>query len=232
MKAVILAAGKGTRMGALSEETPKPMQKVLEKPILMRILDALPDEINEAVITVNYLKEQIIDAFGPKYKHIKITYIEQKELLGTAHALWACKEHLINEDKFLVMMGDNIYTKEDLEDCLQNPWALLVEKRSSIKGVAKVVVDDAMNVQDIIERYPNEEEGFTSPGVYALTPDIFNYEMVQWGHGEYGLPQTIVLAKNDRPIKAVVLRFMLIITTPENLKEAEDHFLSLEVETK
>ena len=64
MKAVILAAGKGTRMGDLSLETPKPMLKVLGKTLLEHKLDSLPDVIDEVVITVGYLKDRIVDVLS------------------------------------------------------------------------------------------------------------------------------------------------------------------------
>ncbi len=227
MKVVILAAGKGTRMGKLSEDTPKPMLEVLGKPILCRILEALPDVVDEAIITVNHLKEQIMNSIGERYSKLKITYVENKKLLGTADALWDCKALLQNEEKFLVLMGDNLYLKDDLTECLKNPWAILVQRKDSIKGLAKVAVDQDMNIEDIIERYTADEEGYMNTGVYSLTPEIFNYEMVEWGNGEYGLPQTILKAKVDRRIKAMPARFVMLITNPEDLNKAEEYFRAL-----
>ncbi len=227
MKAVILAAGKGTRMGNLSDETPKPMLKVGEKSLIHHILDILPKEINEVIVTVKHLKEHIMASLGTMYNGKKITYVEQQELLGTAHALWACKDHLAGEEKFIVMMGDNVYSKEALEDCFKNSWSMLVNEKDSVKGVAKVVIDEEGNITDVLERYPNEEKGFTSPGVYTLTPEIFNYQMVEWGNGEYGLPQTILQAKKDRKIKAIPSSFVILVTNPDDLKAAEEHFKNL-----
>lgn len=227
MKAVILAAGKGTRMGDLSVETPKPMLKVLGKTLLAHKLDMLPEGIKEVIIVVGHLKNKITDEFGEIYNSKKITYVVQEELLGTAHAVFQCKENFLNEEKFLVMMGDDIYSKEDIEECLNNGWTICVREVDSIKGRSKVIFDASGHINEIIEKYPNEEAGFTGTGMYCLTPKIFEYEMVKIPGGEYGLPQTILSGKFDIPIKAVQSRFWLQITAPEDLKIAET-FLSIE----
>ncbi|MES2059559.1 MAG: nucleotidyltransferase family protein [Patescibacteria group bacterium] len=226
MKAVILAAGKGTRMGEASKETPKPMLKAGGKSLLHHMIEILPKEIHEVVLVVSHLKEHIMASLGSMLHGKKITYVEQPELLGTAHALFSAKEHLKNEEKFIVMMGDNVYTKEDLQACFDTAWSMLADPRDSVKGVAKVVIDADGHVENILERYPHDEKGFSSPGVYTLTPEIFNYEMVEWGNGEYGLPQTILSAK-DKKIKAVPAKFVILVTNPDDLKAAEAHFQNL-----
>lgn len=223
MKAVILAAGKGTRMGDLSLETPKPMLKVLGKTLLEHKLDAMPDAIDEVVLVVGHLKEKIVDAIGNHYRRLKITYVNLDEILGTAYALSVCKDLLANENKFLVMMGDDIYCKEDMEECLACPWSILIREKDSLLGKGKVVFGSEGKITDIIEKYPNDEAGFVCAGMYALTPEIFKYEMVQIPGGEYGLPQTILSAINDFVIHAAESRFWLQITKPEDLKVAEEH---------
>ena len=228
MKAVILAAGKGTRMGDLSVETPKPMLKVLGKTLLEHKLDMLPTQIDEVIIVVGHLKNKIIEQIGDAYKGKKITYVIQEELLGTAHSVFICKENLKNEEKFLVLMGDDIYSKEDMEECINNGWAIGVHEAESLKGKAKVVFDKEGHIKEIIEDYKIDEPGFICTGMYGLTPAIFNYEMIKKDPSsiEFGLPQTILSAKKDFKIKAVQARFWLQITAPEDLKMAET-FLSI-----
>ena len=226
MKAVILAAGKGTRMGELSNETPKPMLKVLGKTLLEHKLDSLPSSMDEVILVVGHLKNKITDTLGENYQGRKITYVVQDELLGTAHSVFLCKENLINEEKFLVMMGDDIYSKEDMQECLDNTWSIGVREADTLKDKAKVVFDEQGHIQEILEKYQGTESGFICTGMYGLTPAIFNYEMVKIPNGEYGLPQTILSAKNDFKIKAVQARFWLQISAPEDLKTAET-FLSI-----
>ncbi len=221
MKCIILAAGKGTRMGDLSIETPKPMLKVLGNTLLEHKLDMLPETISEVVIVVGYLKNKITEVLGGEYKGKKITYVEQKELKGTADSLWQCRDVLESEEKFLVLMGDDIYCKEDMEEALNFSWAILIRETDSLKSKAKVIFDNEGHIKDIIEKYPEDEKGFVCAGLYVLTPEIFNYEMVGIAGGEFGLPQTILSAKNDINIKAVQSRFWLQITAPEDLIMAE-----------
>lgn len=220
MYAVILAAGKGTRMGELAKETPKPMLKVLGKTLLEHKLDMLPDAIREVVIVVGHLQDKITEVLGDKYGDRKITYVVQEEQKGTAHALFQCKEILAREEKFLVMMGDDIYSKDDMEECLKYDYSILMRESENIKGKAKVVFDEEGHIQDILEKYQNDEAGFICAGMYTITPAIFNVSMVEIPGGEVGLPQTI-LAIKDVKIKAVQARFWLQITTPEDLAVAE-----------
>lgn len=220
-KAVIFAAGKGKRMGDLSDETPKPLLRVLGKSLLEHKLDSLPEEISEVLIVVGHLKEKIMNHLGESYDGKKITYVVQDELLGTAHCLFLCKEHLLKEEKFLVMMGDDIYCKDDMEECLQYDFALLIREVDSVFGKGKVIFDDSGRIEDILEKFPDRVPGFVCAGMYSLTPKIFDYEMVSIDGGEFGLPQTILSAKKDIEIKAVQSRFWLQISAPEDLVIAE-----------
>src|SRR3989344_7054333 len=113
MQAVILAAGRGVRMGEVSKVTPKPMLSVLGKNLIQHKIDILPKEIDEIVIVTRHLEEQIHGFFKDNYDGRKITYVTQEELNGTGGAVWQAKEKL--GDRFLVMMGDDIYIKKDIE---------------------------------------------------------------------------------------------------------------------
>lgn len=221
MKAVILAAGKGTRMGDLSKDTPKPMLKVLGKTLIEHKLLNLPKEIDEVVIIVGYLQDKIVEVLGDSYQGIKITYVIQNEQKGTAHALFCAKDVLKDEDKFLVMMGDDIYSKDDMSECLKYDFSILIREVDSILGRAKVIFDDEGHIKDIVEKYPDDESGFVCTGFYSLTPKIFEQEMVSIPGGEVGLPQTILSMKDEINIKAVQSRFWLQITSPEDLLVAE-----------
>lgn len=221
MKAVIFAAGKGTRMRELSEDTPKPLLSVLGKTLLEHKLDSLPDVVEEVLIVVGHLKEKIINHLGENYNGRKITYVVQDELLGTAHCLFLCKEHLLKEDRFLVMMGDDIYCKDDMVECLQYDFSILIREVDSVFGKGKVIFDHAGRIKDIIERYPEKTPGFVCAGMYVLTPKIFDYDMVSIAGGEFGLPQTILSFKDEVEIKTVQSRFWLQITAPEDLGLAE-----------
>ncbi len=223
MKAVILAAGKGTRMRELSIDTPKPLLKVKGKTLLQHKIEMLPESIDEVILVVGYLKDKITAEIGDNCEGRKITYVMQDDLLGTAHSLSMAKELLKNEVRFLVMMGDDIYSKRDMAECLKYDNSILVSVTESLKGKAKVIFDGEGHIQEIIEKYPEDEAGFVCTGMYSITPKIFDYEMVKLPNGEYGLPQTILAMKNDVNIKAVEASFWIQITAPEDLIIAENH---------
>ena len=87
MQAIILAAGRGTRMGELTKETPKPMLKIKNKPILEYKLNALPEEITEVIFVIGYLGDAIKNYFGDFYNGRKIRYVIQKKILKEAARL-------------------------------------------------------------------------------------------------------------------------------------------------
>lgn len=115
--AVIMAGGKGERLRPLTDSLPKPMITVAGKPILERIIHHLVGYgITEIVITVNYLKEKIIDYFGNGNKYgCTIEYINEEKPLGTAGSLSLLK--LKNKEPLIVLNGD-IITQVDISDML------------------------------------------------------------------------------------------------------------------
>ena len=126
MQAVILAAGRGTRMNHLTSNTPKPMINIGKMNLIEWKIESMPPLISEVVIIVGYLGEQIKKHFGENFAGKKITYIEQKELNGTGGALFLAKNSL--KGNFLVMMGDDIYSKEDIVEMIENGWSILAKK--------------------------------------------------------------------------------------------------------
>jgi len=108
-KAVLLSAGIGTRLHPITEQIPKNMIQLNGKPILQHVIEDLKkSEIKEIGIVVNHLKEKIIDYFGNGEKlGVKITYIEQEDLLGTADALLSAKT-FVNGEPFILYLADTL----------------------------------------------------------------------------------------------------------------------------
>ena len=72
MKAIILCAGRGTRLQPLTDTVPKTLLTVKNKPILQHILENLPDQIDEVFLVVDYLKEKIIEFIAKYHSDLKI----------------------------------------------------------------------------------------------------------------------------------------------------------------
>lgn len=105
--AVILAAGKGTR---LKSNAPKPMYKVMGKPMIDHIVSTV-ESFNDIdiLVVVGYKKEAII-------KHInqRAEYVHQRELNGTGHALLECRHHIKKYNDIFVFMGDSPLISKDM----------------------------------------------------------------------------------------------------------------------
>lgn len=117
MKIVIMAGGKGTRIASVNSEVPKPMIPILNKPILEYEIDSLREQgFTDIILVIGHLGNTIKNYFGDGSKISKATgktfgvhikYIEEKEPLGTAGALYLLKDELI--DDFLLLNGDIIF---------------------------------------------------------------------------------------------------------------------------
>ncbi|MDO8557192.1 MAG: nucleotidyltransferase family protein [Candidatus Jorgensenbacteria bacterium] len=221
MQAVILAAGLGTRMKGLTSDTPKPLLKVGGKTLLEHKLDRLPNEVNEIIIVVGYLGDRIKELLGSEYAGRKISYVEQKELLGTGHALSLCKKKL--SGKFLVLNGDDLYAKEDLTELIKHDLALLtweVPQDERGRKVAEVRMDSSGALSDIVEGQPAKKGTLFNAGAYVLDERYFNYslQLATPGKKELGLPQTMLqMLKDGCKIKIVRATWWKPITSPEDL---------------
>lgn len=223
MKAVILAAGKGTRFGELTKTIPKALIKISGKPIIEYTLEALPPQIKEVYLVVGHLGNQIKKYVGKEYNGLAIKYIELKNLTGTATAVWKAKKYL-GKEKFLVLYGDDIYSKKELEKLVRFNWAFGLAK--SIPPTPKylnMVLDSKKYIIQAL--YPTAKEMKTgiliSTGAYVMDSKIFKYKPVRLANGEYGLPQTVLTAAKSIPIKGVVMKKWLQINSPEDIKKAE-----------
>ncbi len=235
MKVIILAAGKGSRMGSLTVGTPKPMLKVLGKNLLEHKLAALPKEIDEVVLVVGYLQNKIREYFGEKFDRLKITYVEQKELDGSFGAVLLCKNLFKKNEKFLVLMGDDIYDKQDLINMIVTDKGkigdnkiLVYESDKKIGG--KILTDKNLYFTKIEEGINDEHtrsqtKNLINTGAYFLDEKIFNLNPIIVKANEYGLPQTLASEINrniDFKVKCILANKWINITNPQSLKDAEE----------
>jgi NDP-sugar pyrophosphorylase family protein len=221
MQAVILAAGRGTRMLDLTNDVPKPMLKVHGRTLLEYKLDSLPEAIDGIIFVVGYFGEKIRALFGDEYKGRKITYVEQKTLDGTGGALWVAKDVL--KGRFIVLNGDDLYLKRDLEESIKHEWAVLVLRVGELGSAANVALKEDGMIKEIVEKERHSGgPGLSNTGAYVLDERIFRYPLVKRPKSEeYGLPQTIMGAAEDIPIYPVEATSVLIMTAPEDMPRAE-----------
>lgn len=222
-----MAAGRGVRMGDLTKDTPKPMLKIHGQPILEHTLNNLPEEISEVVFVIGYKGDLIKSYFGGEYKGKKIKYVVQENLNGGAEALHCAKDLL--EDKFLVLMGDDLYRKSDLEKLIKDqPPAFLAKELDEPPGRLGVCrVDDEGYLLEIIEAGTPRDENIklVNTAAYLLNRKFFDYPLVKKStkidEKEFGLPQTLATMAKDYKIRVEKAEFWHPVGYPEDILKAE-----------
>ena len=208
-------------MGELTNDVPKPLLKISTRPILEYTLNNLPEEISEIVFIVGYKGELIRRQFGEEFKGKKISYVEQTELNGTAGALWTAKGIL--RDKFLVLMGDDLYQCDDLRKIVRHDLAILTKEINEPSRFGVVETDESGNLLRVVERPAAPKSNLVNTGAYVLNMDFFNYSMAPvYGGTEFGLPQTLAQMADKYKIKVERASFWHSNTKCEDLAKAEE----------
>ncbi|MCW4020992.1 MAG: sugar phosphate nucleotidyltransferase [Candidatus Bathyarchaeota archaeon] len=180
MKAVVLAAGEGQRLRPLTFTRPKHMIQIGGKPLLEHTIVALREAgAKDILIVVHYKAEQIRDYFGDGSNlHVNISYVLQKEVMGTANAFAFAEDH-VNGD-FIALYGDLLTTSKGIRSAVNlhskakasaTLTTLHVEK-PEYYGIIKTEGD---KVTEIVEK-PTPEAAADNPinaGVYVFSTDIF-----------------------------------------------------------
>ncbi len=221
MKAVIMAAGKGTRCYPLTLARPKPMLKILNRTILEHNLSQLRGIVDEAVIVVGYKKEMISEKIKNRYYDIKVTFVEQKEQIGTGNALMLA-ESLV-DDRFILMNGDDLFSKGDIERCIGHKYSILCCEVEAPQNFGIVYLMDNSFVFDIVEKPEKPESRLANTGLYVLDTKIFGLlkKIKKSKRNEYEVTSAIKeLAKDEKVMCEKVMDYWIPMTYPWNYLEA------------
>lgn len=183
MKAMVLAAGKGTRLAPLTAEIPKPLAPVAGKPIIQHIFELLERAgVEEVHANVYYLAEAILAHYGPETRMngMTIRVTEEEKLMGTAGGLRRISDRF--DDTFAVVMGDAL-TDVDLREVVAfhkergalATLALMRVENTSQYGV--VELDAEKNILAFQEKPATEDAVSTlaNTGIYILEPEAMEY---------------------------------------------------------
>lgn len=192
MKAMILAAGKGTRLRPLTEQLPKCMVRVQGKPILDHTIEWLKKyKVRDLIINLHHFPRVISDYFGDgKERGVRITYSFEPEVLGTAGAVRKVRECF--EDAFFLWYGDNLSTC-DLRQLYRfhrakggiATVALFRREDVSQSGIAEL--NAGKRVTRFLEK-PRPHESFSrlvNAGIMVLEPRIFEF-IPESGRPDFG----------------------------------------------
>ena len=214
-RAVLLAAGRGTRMREMTAELPKPMLEVRGKPVLQYIVEGLRDAgIVHFLIIVGYRADAVQNFFadGSRYK-IDIQYATQVAQDGTGRVVELAKNFVANTS-FVLGYGDilvdpaNYKRIADLEHEIEA--TVSVTRGEDVSKGGAVFLNERMELVDLREKTKPGEA--TSPwynaGLYAFRPSIFDFtgKLKPSPRGEYELTDAIrELAQSGKKVKALEL---------------------------
>lgn len=219
MQCVILAAGLGKRMRPLTDTLPKPLIPVCGKPLLEHIVLALPSSVDELIIVTGYKGEMIRDYCGAEFLGRKVTYIEQIEQKGPAHALWLCKELL--RGRFMLMFGDDIHGKDDLARAVSYRRSMLVTTSDTPERFGVIVRNPDGTLFEMIEKPEHAPSNLVSTGPLVLDVNVFDFPPETPINGEYFLPEVLARYAEAHPIAVVEQRLWIPIGYPEDIAKAE-----------
>src|SRR5215208_3518462 len=183
MKAMVLAAGKGTRLFPLTGEIPKPMTPVAGKPIIQHIFELLAEAgLEEIHVNVHYLADALLETYGSatNVKGTRIHMTREDKLMGTAGSVKRAAERF--EETFVVIMGDAL-TDVDVREVVsfhKKREALVTLALSRVADTSQfgvVELDCEQNVVGFQEK-PDPSEAMSdlaNTGIYVLEPEALGY---------------------------------------------------------
>ncbi len=192
MKAIILAAGFGTRLMPLTKNTPKPLIPLADKPIIQHNIEWLvKNGITEIAVNLHHLPEKIKEFLGNGSKfNARITYSYEKDILGTAGGVKNLG-HFAKGSAFLVYYGDNITNlnikklaefhqkkkgiaaiclHEIKEDELKD--ASIIELAKDSRILSFIEKPDAQTIKRLMKKQKSKNHFYSNAGIYILEPSI------------------------------------------------------------
>ena len=214
-KAVVLAAGRGTRMRELTVDLPKPMIEVRGKPVLQHIVEGLRDAgVFRFVIIVGYHAETIRNFFGDGRRHnVDIEYVTQTVQDGTGRVVALARDFAAGSP-FILSYGDILISPENYRRVVDLPddceAIVTVTRGEDVSKGGAVFVNERMELVDLREKpKPGEPtSSWYNAGLYAFRPSIFQFiaKLKPSPRGEYELTDAVRdLAHSGKKIQALEL---------------------------
>ena len=214
-KAVILAAGRGTRMRELTNDVPKPMIEVRGKPVLQHIVEGLRDAgVRKFLIIVGYHAETVRNFFEDGRRHdVTIQYATQTVQDGTGRVVNLARD-FTDASPFVLSYGDILIGQENYKRVVDLPddveAVITVTRGEDVSKGGAVFVNEQMGLVDLREKpKPGEPSSpWYNAGLYAFRPSIFEFieKLKPSARGEYELTDAIRdLAHSGKKVRALEL---------------------------
>lgn len=207
-------------MRPLTETMPKPLIPVCGKPLLQHIIEALPEEIDELILVVGYLKDQIEAFIGTEYQGKKVQYVTQENFAGGTGEALICAKELV-QGKFLFLFADDIHGKEALAEIVQHDRAILSAYSTTPERFGVLVQNDDGSLKEILEKPKNPPSNLINTGVFVADTDIFTYEVERSASGELYATDMLTAYAADHTLTVIEQKQWIPVGYPEHIIEAE-----------
>jgi len=223
MKAVVLAAGKGTRLMPLTENKPKVLIEINGKPFLWYVLNLFKKlGIKEIALIVGYKKEKIQE-FVAKYG-FAVTLVEQKEQKGTGHATLQAKE-FVGDENFIVYHGDGLWSEKDLQRFMvEDEFTYMAGKHVEDWQRYGILLEEKGFLKEKVEKPQKFIGDLAWVGFFKTTPEIFvELEKVKLSpRGEIEVTDAINALAKKKKVKIISLQdYWLDLGAPEDIPKIE-----------
>lgn len=239
MKALILAGGRGNRLESITDEINKCMLRMNEKPLIEYSLEnARAAGVDEIIIVVGYLAEDIINAYGNRFRDTAIKYVIQWEQKGLVHAI-ECSRKAIGDSDFMLFLADELLLEPRHTEMMQkfNAESLFVlcgvttvEDLTQISKTYAIIRNESDDrIYRLVEKPSRPMNNIMGTGNCIFSNEILDYipdTPINQKRGEKELPDLIQCAIDDgRPVKAFFLSNKYVnINTVEDIRLAEHDF--------
>ncbi|NLI16282.1 MAG: NTP transferase domain-containing protein [candidate division Zixibacteria bacterium] len=178
MRAIIPAAGIGSRLRPHTHTAPKALIHVAGKPILGHIIDELlAHDLREIVFIVGFLGEMIVDYVNTRYPNIKAYFVEQKELNGLGWAIYLAREY-IEKEPILIILGDTIFDA-DLEQVIKSDYDYLGTKIVDDPRRFGIAETDGCFITKLVEKPDSPVSSRALVGIYYLKSTLLFRECLE-----------------------------------------------------
>ncbi len=198
MKAIIPVAGAGTKLRPHTYTQPKALIPLAGKTVLGIIIDQLSNAgIREFIFIVGYLGEKIRDYVAQHHPGITAHFVQQAERHGTAHAIELTRQH-INNDEVFVVLGDTI-CEFDIAEVLASPFSMLgVKKVDDPRDFGVAEIGDDGFITRVVEKPQIPKSNMALVGLYKIKETHFLFQCLETifreeitTHGEYNLTDAL-----------------------------------------
>jgi dTDP-glucose pyrophosphorylase len=236
LDALVLAGGRGKRLGVLTSSTNKCMLELDNRPVLEYNLKRMVElkEIDKILLVVGHRAEDIINRFGTTYQGKRIEYIIQWEQKGLVDAI-TCAKEFIGSDDFFLLLGDEVLLNSRHKEMLKKFYdenlfgvcgVTFQKNESEISRTYTVLTDNNERIFRLIEKPKKVLNNWQGTGHCIFKNELLNYlerTPIHPERGEKELPDLVQCAVDDGQLVKIfnICDVYTNINTEEDLREAQ-----------